>query len=150
MTQPVITVAPLRPDEHGIAIALTVRPDQSKFVASNDYSIRQAAEQSECVPMLIRRDGEPVGFAMYALAPEDGEYWIYRLMIDQRFQQGGIGAAALDTLVRYMFAATGCPRILLGVVPGNEVARKLYVRAGFAEAGYVIDGEDIYALERDS
>lgn len=143
-----VTVTPLSAAEHDIAIGLVTSPEQSKFVAANDFSIAQAARQPECVPMLIRSGGEPVGFAMYALAPEDGEHWIYRFMIDQRFQRMGIGTAAIGALVRTMLETTDCPRILIGVVPGNEVARKLYERAGFVDAGYMIDGEDTFILER--
>lgn len=150
MTTPsTITVAPVTPAEHEIAIGLTTNAEQTKFVATNHYSLRQAAEQPECKPMLIRSGGEPVGFAMYAVAPEDNEYWIYRFMIDSRYQRQGLGSRAIGVLTQHIFDThSDCARILLGVVPGNPTAWKLYEQAGFVDANYQIEGEDVMILDR--
>ncbi len=85
--------------------------------------------------MLIRIGSDAAGFAMAALDSDDGNQWIYRFMIDQRFQGQGYGAKALDLLIGQIFEETGCPRIMLGVKPDNTTAIALYQRAGFRPAG---------------
>ena len=83
---------------------------------------------------------------MYALEPEDGHYWIYRFMIDGRYQGKGYGTAALNALTALIFTRTGCPLIALDVEPENVAARRLYEKAGFVDAGYEIDGEPVMYL----
>jgi diamine N-acetyltransferase len=80
---------------------------------------------------------------MYAIDPDDDNYWIYRFMIAEQFQGRGYGFAALKALVERMQALPGCSSIILGVEPANEDAAKLYRRAGFRERGDQIDGETI-------
>jgi diamine N-acetyltransferase len=68
---------------------LSVSEEQRSFVASNTYSLAQAFVQPECVPLALYAENKPVGFAMYCIDESDREYWIYRLMIDQRHQGHG-------------------------------------------------------------
>lgn len=143
-----VILARVADDERELAIDLAVAPEQRGFVATNAYSLDQAAQDPACVPLLIRADGEPVGFAMYALDPDDKNYWIYRFMIDARFQRKGFGQAALDQLTALIFSETGCPCIRLGVKPANAAARRLYERAGFVDIGFHFDGEDTLELRR--
>lgn len=98
--------------------------------------------------MLILAGKRPVGFAMYALDPDDGNYWIYRLMIDGDCQGRGYGTQALAALTTLVFETKGCPLIMLGVQPANLTAKRLYERAGFRDAGFEIDGETIMSLQR--
>jgi diamine N-acetyltransferase len=131
-----------------IALGLTPKSAQQHFIATNEDSLRQAAQNQSCVPLLILAGSQPVGFAMYALDPDDGNYWIYRLMIDGDYQGRGYGTAALNALTAQIFQTTSCPLIMLGVQPENLMARRLYERAGFREAGFEIDGETILCLQR--
>lgn len=81
---------------------------------------------------------------MYALDPDDGNYWIYRLMIDQRFQGRGYARAALAQILSRMSSLDGGEKILLGVRPDNERAIALYLDAGFVATGEEIDGERVF------
>ncbi|ENN88880.1 spermine/spermidine acetyltransferase [Rhizobium freirei PRF 81] len=125
--QPVLS---LRPHDH-----------QTSYVASNEESLEEAEENPACVPLIIRVEGEPVGFAMYALDEDDGNYWIYRLMIDGRFQGRGYGRAALIQIVSLLAEIPECLRVVLGVHPENEKARRLYEHVGFRLTDDVINGE---------
>ena len=78
---------------------LSVSAEQKSFVASNQYSLAQAYAQPECVPLALYAENKPVGFAMYCLDEEDHQYWIYRLMIDQRYQGVGYGREAMHLLI---------------------------------------------------
>ncbi|MDJ1159522.1 GNAT family N-acetyltransferase [Chelatococcus sp. SYSU_G07232] len=136
-----VAVTPLTHEEREAVRALAVAPEQADFVATNAESIEEADERPECVPLAVHADGKLVGFAMYALDPDDGNYWIYRLMIDRRFQGRGYGRAALLRVVELIAAQPGCTLIVLGVQPGNTHARRLYASAGFHETGEMIGGE---------
>ncbi|MFS8047957.1 GNAT family N-acetyltransferase [Rhizobium sp. BR 314] len=125
--QPVLS---LRPHDH-----------QTSYVASNAESLEEAEENPACIPLVIRAAGEPVGFAMYALDDDDGNYWIYRLMIDGRFQGRGYGKAALIQIVELISEIPQCPCVVLGVHPENEKARRLYEHVGFRLTDDVINGE---------
>lgn len=136
-----VTVRPLLAAERDAVEALRVAPEQQGFVASNAQSMQQADQHTYCYPLGIYADGALVGFAMYALDPEENNYWLYRLMIDQRFQGRGYGSAALQAVIALMDALPDCTSIVLGVEPENALAARLYARNGFSERGDVIDGE---------
>jgi diamine N-acetyltransferase len=78
---------------------LSVSPEQRDFVATNQYSLAQAYAQPECVPFALYAENRPVGFAMYSLDEDDHQFWIYRLMIDQRYQGVGYGREAMGLLI---------------------------------------------------
>lgn len=140
-----MTVEPLRPGERALAVGLRVHPSQERFIASNRASLDEAARGDHCVPLLVRAGGEPVGFAMHARDPDDGRRWIYRLMIDARFQGRGLGRAALAALLERL---AGEPAVIVGVHPDNHPALRLYRKAGFRPTGEIIGGETI--LIRDA
>lgn len=136
--------------DYDAVVGLAPRPEQQRFIATNADSLAEAAQNPACRPMMITAGKMPVGFAMAALDSDDGNEWIYRFMIDHRYQGRGYGAGALDLLARQIFADTGCPRIMLGVKPDNAAAIRLYERAGFCPAGFEFDGEIAFCLERSA
>lgn len=138
---------PVMAPDRASVIALQPLDDQRHFIASNADSLAEADGNPDCVPLMLRLDGVPIGFALYALDGDDGNYWIYRFMIDHRHQSRGYGRLGLASLIEHITATTGCPRIMLGVRPDNVIARRLYDGAGFRPAGFEHDGEVILTLE---
>ena len=127
---------------------LSVSPEQESLVASNQYSLAQAYAQPECVPLALYAENKPVGFAMYALDEDDHQYWIYRLMIDQRHQHNGYGRAAMELLIDRIRGLSdeehAC--VLISFEPENQIARRLYESLGFLPDGRVMYGEVVYRL----
>ncbi|SFE77182.1 diamine N-acetyltransferase [Paenibacillus catalpae] len=76
---------------------------------------------------------EIVGFAVYAIDPDDGNYWIMAFMIDHRYQSKGHGRSGMLALVKHIREQHGCKVILLGHRPNNERAASLYASLGFTE-----------------
>ena len=99
------------------------------------------------MPLGIFVEDEPVGFAMYTLDADDGNWWIYRLMIDQRFQKRGYGRAGLRAVIERMSAIPGCDTIYLGVVQENGAAAAFYRQEGFRETGQILGDETVMRLE---
>lgn len=128
---------------------LSVSEEQRSFVASNTYSLAQAFVQPECVPLALYAENKPVGFAMYCIDESDREYWIYRLMIDQRHQGRGYGRAAMLLLIDRIRSEMDEQRhrIFISFEPENEVAKSLYESLGFVPDGRVEYGEIVYRLD---
>ncbi len=127
---------------------LSVSPEQKDFVASNQYSLAQAYVMPECVPLALYAENRPVGFAMYSLDLEDHQYWIYRLMIDQRYQGVGYGREAMLLLIAHIrgLADEEHDRIYISFEPENAAARALYESLCFVPDGRVLYGETVYFL----
>ena len=116
-------------------LELSVAEDQlPAYPRSNAYSIAEAHYPPDNDPVWLRAiyAGEtPVGFMMTSEAPEKGEYFLWRLMIDQRFQGRGYGRRAVQLLIERI-RRTGNPRTL--ITSHLKVAAnsgRFYERMGF-------------------
>ena len=119
---------------------LSVSAEQRDFVATNQYSLAQAYVQPECVPLAL--------YAEYSLDADDHQYWIYRLMIDQRYQGVGYGREAMELLINRIRGLSdeehAC--IFISFEPENSTAKALYESLGFVPDGRVLYGEVVYVL----
>jgi len=95
------------------------------------------AESAYCgfTPLAVYTGEELIGFAVYAVDPDDGSYWIMAYMIDHKFQHKGLGRSGMEELVRYIHDKHGCDKIVLGHRAENERASRLYASLGFEEVG---------------
>lgn len=128
-------------------IELSVGKEQVDFVTSNAISIAQSKVQPECIPLVVYDDNIMVGFIMYCIDEDDGEYWIYRMMIDERYQGKGYGKKALEKLLEIIKQDNCHNKIFLGVKKENEHAVKLYKSFGFEFNGQIFGKEHIMMLE---
>lgn len=128
-------------------IDLEVDESQKDFVTSNAVSIAQAKVQVECIPLAIYKDSTMVGFAMYCIDEDDGEYWIYRMMIDKKYQGYGYGKEALRQLIDIIKEDKNHNKIFLGVELNSLIAIKLYKSFGFEFDGQVFGKEHIMRLD---
>lgn len=128
-------------------ISLKVAEDQKEYVTSYAVSLAQSKYQPECIPIGIFSDDEMVGFAMYCIDADDSEYWIYRMMIDRRFQGRGYGKKALGLLAEIIRRDKSHHRILLGVHKESLAAVALYSWFGFKFTGQVYGAEHIMQYE---
>ena len=130
---------------------LKVSSYQTQFIASNEESWNAAKEIAKTArPFAIYCNGKMVGFTMFAF-DEDYEdpndrYWLWRFMIDERYQRKGYGTAALKTIIEY-FRDHGANNIRLSTKPANTSAINMYRKAGFRETGEVIEGEVVMEKE---
>lgn len=128
-------------------IELTVKASQKEFVTSNAVSLGQAYVQKECIPLAIYNEEQPVGFLMYCIDREDGEYWIYRLMIDKRYQGKGYAKEAMQQLIHQIKQDTSHHKIYLGVDLRGDISVKLYKSLGFEFTGQEFGKEHIMVLQ---
>lgn len=128
-------------------IDISVSDEQVDFVTSNAVSIAQAKVQPECKPLIIYNDDIMVGFLMYCIDEDDGEYWIYRLMIDKNHQSKGYGKEAFSKLLEIIKEDKSHNKIFLGVHKDSLSAVNLYRNFGFEFNGQVFGSEHIMVLD---
>jgi Acetyltransferases, including N-acetylases of ribosomal proteins len=123
-------------------IHLKPAQEQQRFIASNLYSIAESQFLPGFVTRAVYLDDRPIGFTMYGKDPDDGNYWIYRFMIDERYQGKGYGTAAIRLVIDDIEKKDDrTDVVVVGYHPDNEFARKLYTKAGFQEIGIAPWGE---------
>jgi len=137
-------------------IALKVRDDQKHFVASNLYSIAEAQFGEDLPgeghwdmhPYGMYVENAPVGFLMisYNFAYSRFQGFIYRLMVDEKFQGKGYGKLGMRWILDTYRADERVRSIAISYEPENELARKLYASYGFVETGEMVDGEVLALL----
>ncbi|MBU9712614.1 GNAT family N-acetyltransferase [Evansella tamaricis] len=125
-------------------ISLRVGKDQEQFVASNIYSLVQSRYETSYIPLAAYDEEEMVGFVMYGKDPDDGVYWIVRLMVGEKFQGKGYGKQILLKTMEQIKMLPDCGSfIITSYVPENTIAEKLYEKVGFIKTGEIIDEENI-------
>ncbi|AMW99983.1 GNAT family N-acetyltransferase [Rummeliibacillus stabekisii] len=133
-------------DRHNFmnVINLKVADEQKNFVATNLFSLAQAKAYPECICLAIYAEEVLVGLTMYCIDADDGQYWIYRLMIDAQYQGKGYGKAAMKKLMSLIKEDTAHHVIYLSFEPENEGAKALYEKLGFNGDGRIIEEEIVY------
>jgi diamine N-acetyltransferase len=130
-----------------VCIGLEVAEYQKEFVTSNAVSLAQSKYQPECIPLGIYSGDEMVGFMMYCIDADDGEYWIYRMMTDKRHQGKGYARQAMELLVQRIKGDDTRHAMLLGVHTDSKEAVALYKSFGFEFTGQVFGAEHIMKYE---
>ncbi len=126
---------------------LDVTERQHNFVASNAKSIAEAHFEPLAHFRAIYADETPVGFCMLHMQPDKGEYYLWRFMIDQRYQGMGFGRQALLIIIDFVKTQPNAQRLELSVVPAEDGSGPFYEKVGFTYTGKVEDGEAIMAIE---
>ena len=145
----------------GEILKLEVFDNQKSFVATNNSSIIEAyiaiTENNHVFTFGIYKDDTPVGFLMigydmnseYEDAPKiaKGNYNIWRLMIDKKFQGKRFGKETVNLALEFIntFPCGTAKYCWLSYESDNDIARHLYKSVGFVETDEK-DGEEIVAI----
>ncbi len=134
---------------------LSVSSSQAEYVTGVAESLMEAVETPDACPWFraVYAGDEPVGFVMISdgitvVNPEYlGPYFLWRLLIDQRYQGLGYGAAALGLVVDYVRTRPDARVLLTSAGQGAESPVRFYERQGFRLTGDVHAGEVVLALD---
>ena len=134
---------------------LKVKRAQADYVASNIESILEAFATREAggiaAPFALYDGVALVGFVMIGYGDLPGEenpaisagnYCLWRLMIDERWQGRGYGKQAIENV--RTFPCGPAEVFWLSYDPDNQRLGKLFTSFGFAETGEM-DGEEAIA-----
>lgn len=124
---------------------LEVSPEQRNYLASNMFSLVEASFNPGYQTRAIYRDNELVGFIMW-LMQQAGKMEIWRFMIDQKFQQQGLGRIALGLALAEIRQQPEVCCIEICYNPENPLAKPFYASFGFVETGMDDENEDMLAL----
>ncbi len=128
-------------------LRLKVSPQQEQFVADNATSIAQAHFEPKAWFRAIYADETPVGFVMLYDDTDKPEYFLWRYMIDSRYQGLGFGRRALLQVIDIVRGRPGATEMLLSYVPAEGSPEPFYAGLGFINTGDVEDGENVMRLE---
>ena len=127
---------------------LKVSKEQEAFVAPNSVSIAEAYFSNDAWFRAIYADETPIGFVMLSDAPEKELYFLWRFMIDERYQHKGYGRRALELIIQRIKDQTKADEFLTSCREGNASPKGFYEKMGFKETGEKLDnGELIMKLK---
>ncbi len=144
-----VTLREIDEDTLGNYLRLSVRPDQKHFVADNSVSIAQAHFSEHAWFRGVCADDTPVGFLMLHDDAEKPEYFLWRFMIDHRFQGLGYGEKAIRLMVDHVKTRPAATCLETSAVPGEGSPQAFYETLGFRPTGDVDEGEVVLRLEFD-
>jgi len=134
-----LMVRPITEKNRPALEALRVATAQRAFVSSVTDSLAEAERYADANPLVFGLyDREtPVGFVMIADEVDDPDYiahFLWKLLIDERFQRRGFGTAALDLVAAY-FRSKGVPTMWTSAGEGEGSPIPFYERYGFVRDG---------------
>ena len=142
----VVSLREITNETLGAVLRLKVKPDQAHFVADNATSIAQAHFEPKAWFRAIYADETPVGFVMLFDDPEKPEYFLWRYMIDGRYQRLGFGRQALLLFIDHVRTRPNATELFTSYVPGEGSPQPFYAGLGFVETGEVDEGENVIKL----
>lgn len=128
-------------------LKLKVAHNQTGFVATNAISLAQALFHPQAWYRGIYYEDTPVGFVMLDLDMDKPEYYLWRLMIDEKFQGKGYGLKALELVIEHVKNLPDSTEFLLSYVPEQGNPKRFYEKLGFMDTGVMEEGEVIMKLE---
>ncbi len=152
-----VTLEEITDENRKAVLALRVAPGQERFVGSVPDSLAEAAEYLHAKPWYraVFASGEPagpVGFVMVSWNCEPhppeiiGPRFLWKLLIDERYQGRGYGAAVVRHIAEPV-RAEGATELLTSYVPEDDGPAGFYRRLGFVPTGEFDDhGEVIVRL----
>jgi diamine N-acetyltransferase len=133
--------------------ALRVSPAQEQFVSGVAESLLEAAEEPDghALYWAVYADETPIGFVMISDevgSPEYIPHYLWKLLIDERYQRRGFGTATLDLIVEYFRGRPGVGVLWTSAGQGDGSPITFYERYGFKQTGDIVfDNEVLLRLE---
>ncbi len=105
-------------------------------------SLREAAEHPDAHPLCwgVYAEDTPVGFVMIADEVDNPDYipqYLWKLLIDERYQRQGFGTATLDLIVEYFRGRPGVEFLNTSAGQGEGSPLAFYERYGFERTGEI-------------
>ncbi|MDE6580277.1 MAG: GNAT family N-acetyltransferase [Ruminiclostridium sp.] len=128
-------------------LGLRVSEAQKSFVADSAGILARAYayRESRSNAFIIYNDDTPVGMTLYYDCEDIGAYDLSQFFIDERYQEKGYGFEAMELILDLMKKDGKYDRVELCYIEGNDAARKLYEKLGFALTGDCEDDEIVMA-----
>ena len=147
-----VTLEEITSDNIHAVLALEVAEEQkATYPRSNAYSIAEGLFPPDDDPVWMRaicNEDEPVGFIMTSELPDNGDYFLWRMMIDRRYQGQGYGAEAMRLLIKRIKDNGNPHMMLLSHLKDNVAAGRFYESFGFSYTGKDSGGNELEMMLR--
>ncbi|MEA2010770.1 MAG: GNAT family N-acetyltransferase [Actinomycetota bacterium] len=121
---------------------LDVAPFQKAFVAPNAVSLAQFAVAENAWTRAVYADDTAVGYVLLAVDEGDAyPYYLWRFMIDRRYQGRGFGEAAMELVIGHVRGRPRAKGLATSYVPLTGGPGEFYHRLGFVDTGEEDGGE---------
>jgi len=145
-----VTLEEIGDGNRAAVLALRVAPGQEQFVSSVRESLAEAAEYPQARPWYraVVADGTLAGFVMVSWdaepAPPEiiGPWFLWKLLIDERYQGRGYGAEVVRQIAE-LVRAEGAAELLTSYVPLPVGPAGFYERLGFVPTGDVDENGEV-------
>jgi len=146
-----VTLREITSDTVRIICDLAVHDDQKGFVAPNAVSIAQAHFSEFAWFRAIYAGETPVGFLMLYDGGDKPkpEYFLWRLMVDIRYQRLGLARKALDLLIEYVKTRPHATELATSIIEADGGPQPFYEKLGFSLTGEYEEGEAVMKLPLD-
>jgi len=146
-----VSLRPITDANREAVETLAVAPAQRQFVSTVSDSLAEAAQEPEAQAQYwaIYDDEVPVGFVMIAdevAGPDYIPQFLWKLLIDTRYQRQGLGTATLDLIVDY-FRRRGATALTTSAGEGEGSPIAFYERYGFERTGEIHSNEVMLRLK---
>jgi diamine N-acetyltransferase len=143
-----VTLHEITKDNWRDIVRLKVAPDQEPFVASNAVSIVEAHFNPEVAWCRAIYAGDvPVGFLMLEDDVVRQQYFLWRFMLDDRYQGRGYGRKALELFFAHVKTRPGADAVETSCVPAKGGPASFYEKMGFVYTGQEENGELVMRRE---
>ena len=119
-----------------------IAENQKDFVSSTVHSLAQAwIYYDTAFPFAVYADNTMVGFIMLGYYEVGGYYTLWKLMIDEKYQNKGYGKKAVRLGIDYLVNRFNVKEIYTAYYATNRIARNLYTSIGFRETGEIVENQ---------
>jgi len=143
-----IELRPLTDNNRAELEALRITPDQENFVSTVAASIAEGVEDvgGRAIAWGVYSEEGPVGFVMISDEVDGPEYiphYLWKLVIDERYQRHGFGTAVLNEVVAYFRSRPGVETMWTSAGQGPDSPIPFYETYGFVDTGKVVFDDEV-------
>jgi diamine N-acetyltransferase len=143
-----VSLRPITDSNREAVETLRVSPAQEQFVSSVVESLEEAAEEpgGRAVYWAVYADETPVGFVMISDEVDGPEYiahYLWKLLIDRRYQGRGFGTATLDLIVDYFSGRPDVDALWTSAGQGEGSPITFYEGYGFERTGEIVFDDEV-------
>ena len=131
-------------DNFDQVLDLEVAPKDQRRVASVEYSLAQAwlyRDSEVLFPYAVKSGQLTVGFLLLSYQPMENSYYIWRLLIDQKYQNQRFGKEVIRQVLQRARDDQQCHKVTVNYVIGNHKMRYILEKFGFQPVG--LDGQEM-------
>ncbi|WP_312247990.1 GNAT family protein [Streptococcus parasuis] len=131
-------------DNFDQVLDLEVAPKDQRRVASVEYSLAQAwlyRDSEVLFPYAVKSGQLIVGFLLLSYQHMENSYYIWRLLIDQKYQNQSFGKEVIRQVLQRARDDQQCHKVTVNYVIGNHKMRYILEKFGFQPVG--LDGQEM-------